>query len=89
MITMVPRIPWDRPPTSLPLAPMVLVVSTLHCQCGTARATTPTASQTVGVITSSSAMPHSVQKMRFPTRRRIGTAGQAPVPGARRGRAGR
>src|SRR6266446_3203667 len=72
-ISRVPVIAFCRPP----VRPVVVVVSTLHCQCGTARATTPTASQRVGPITTTRARKHRPQKTLFATLRRAEIAGYA------------
>src|SRR5262245_52577818 len=69
----VPRMALFRPPP----VPVVFVVSTLHCQCGTALTITPAASQTHGPITAARATKQPPQKIAFQTFLRRGTAGQS------------
>src|SRR5215472_1548117 len=61
-----------RPPS----VPVVFVVSTLHCQCGTALAMTPMASQRQGAITAARPTKQAPQKIAFQIFLRAGTAGQ-------------
>ena len=57
----VPRMACFRPPP----VPVVFVVSTLHCQCGTARTMMPPASHTSGTMIAAKPTKQSAQKTAF------------------------
>ena len=57
--------------------PVVSVVSTLHCQCGTALTMTPPASHASGTMITASATRQQPQKTAFQIFLRAGTAGQS------------
>src|SRR5712691_3890207 len=74
----VPRIAFSRPPPT----PVVSVVSTFHWKTGTARTTTPPASQTVGTTITARQAAQAAQNTKLAIFLRRGIAGQSLAPPA-------